>query len=442
MELTATRRWFATLVYIALCSFEIASLPVNANALREGTEINAGNWEQMKSQTFESKTIESMVSDKIQMMVREYGLKITLKHSEPMTYGNAIMDATARYSGQVKYDPQTRKVSGYVAGIPFPDYKAIEAAPPEQAGDMLIYNWFYAGVADGDYTGCYGPYATLQIDPAKGIERIQGASATVFRTLGRTSGGPTQVGNDPNVRKLQVIVFDSPYDIAGLGIYRVVYDDGRVDDLYAYVKSVRRVRRLSGGSWMDTLAGTDILNDDTYSFTGHPIWYPRIELKEKRWVLWPVHSQPIKTHDLEEVLDYKNPPYWNFINNAWEPRQVYVVEVTTPDGHPYGKKITYMDAELPAALWTEAYTRSGEFWRIIYSTYGPEPPKPGEGGPALYQLYNFGAWDVRYAHGNYMDCGQWDSNLPLQVKDISPRLLIDAANGKRIGQKTQFGKGP
>jgi len=440
MESGIKNRRLAALAGAALLALGQAG--VHAQDLAEGTEINAGNWEQMKAQTYEGKSIASMVPDSIQKAVREYGLKITLRHSEPMTYANHIMEATAKYSPEVKYDPTTRMVNGWVAGIPFPDGKMIEAAPPEQGGDMVLYNVALSGAIVADNTNCYGPYATLQIDPKKGVERVQGGSASYFRVKGRTTGGPTQVGDDPHVRKIQTIVFDSPYDIAGLGIYRKIYDDGRVDDIFAYVKSVRRIRRLSGGSWMDTLAGTDILNDDTYSFEGHPTWYPRNDLKGKRWILWPVHSPAIQAHDLDTVVDYKNPPYWNPINKWWEPREVYVVEVTTPDGHPYGKKVIYVDAQIPVALFTEAYTRSGELWRIIYSMMGPEPTKPGEGGPAAYQLYNFGAWDIRKNHGNYMDCGRWDTNFPQRYEDVTPRSLMDAASGKRLGLENKFGKGP
>jgi hypothetical protein len=420
------------------------ALPLGLRAadLAEGTQINAGNWEQMRTRTYEGKTIESMVPEAIQKAVREYGLEITLRHSEPARLAGHIREATARYSSQVRYDPATRKVTGWVAGIPFPDPTVIESAPPEQGGDMVLYNAALAAVNVADNSNCYGPYATLQIDPEKGIERVQGASASYFRVKGRTTGGPTFVGKKPNELKIQVIVFDSPYDIAGLGVYRMIHDDGQLDDIYAYVKSVRRIRRLSGGSWMDTLAGTDILNDDTYSLEAHPTWYPRNELKGKRWMLWPVHSPPIEKHDLDEVLDYRNPPYWNPINTWWEPRQVYEVEITTPKGHPYGRKTVYVDAEIPRVLLSVAYTKSGALWRVIYSMIGPEPPKPGEDGPAAYQLYNFGAWDFRKNHGNYMDCGRWDTNVPMRYDDVTPRLLSEAAAGKRLGQTPEFGKGP
>ena len=166
------------------------STRLSAADLAEGTEINAGNWEQMAGQTYEGKTIESMVPEAIQKAVREYGLKITLRHSEPATLVSHIREATAQYSPQVKYDPATRKVTGWVAGTPFPDAAAIESAPPEQGGDMVLYNSALAAVNVADNTNCYGPYATLQIDPKKGIERVQGASASYFRVKGRTTGGP------------------------------------------------------------------------------------------------------------------------------------------------------------------------------------------------------------------------------------------------------------
>jgi hypothetical protein len=158
----------------AVTALTLGSISVSAQDLTEGTEINAGNWEQMKAQTYEGKTIESMVPDSIQKAVREYGLKITLRHSEPMTYANHIMEATAKYSPMVKYDPASRMVDGWVAGIPFPDNKMIEAAPPAQGGDMVLYNVALSGAIVGDNTNCYGPYATLQIDPKKGVERVQG----------------------------------------------------------------------------------------------------------------------------------------------------------------------------------------------------------------------------------------------------------------------------
>jgi hypothetical protein len=41
-----------------------------------------------------------------------------------------------------------------------------------------------------------------------------------------------------------------------------------------------------------------------------------------------------------------------------------------------------------------------------------------------------------------MDCGRWDTNVDIRYEDVTPRMLSEAANGKRLGQNPQFGKGP
>ena len=73
MESGIKNRRLAALAGAALLAF---GQGVHAQDLAEGTEINAGNWEQMKAQTYEGKAIASMVPDSIQKAVREYGLKI------------------------------------------------------------------------------------------------------------------------------------------------------------------------------------------------------------------------------------------------------------------------------------------------------------------------------------------------------------------------------
>ena len=40
-----------------------------------------------------------------------------------------------------------------------------------------------------------------------------------------------------------------------------------------------------------------------------------------------------------------------------------------------------------------------------------------------------------------MDCGRWDTNAPLRYEDVTPRLLSEAANGKRLGLDTAIRQG-
>ena len=91
-----------------------------------------------------------------------------------------------------------------------------------------------------------------------------------------------------NIAQKTYFVAHYPQDIRGLGLFSVRYNqaDSKVpDDSYAYLKSVRRVRRLSGGAWMDPIGGTDQLYDDWDIWDAAPTKYKSNKLIEKRWVL-------------------------------------------------------------------------------------------------------------------------------------------------------------
>ena len=147
----------------------------------------------------------------------------------------------------------------------------------------------------------------------------------------------------------------------GIGTFSIRYNDGRVDDAWAYVRSVRRTRRTGGGSWMDPTGGTDVHNDEHPLHSGYPGWYPNIKFIEKRWVLAVANSKEWgAVGGNYPIFDLKTKPYWTPVN-TWEPREVYVIEVTMPDEHHYGKKIVTFDAKTWLGYFNEAYDKRGDF---------------------------------------------------------------------------------
>src|SRR5690606_2320772 len=66
--------------------------------------------------------------------------------------------------------------------------------------------------------------------------------------------------------------FNSPFDIAGTAFLILRYDDPRkADDSWAYIPSLRRVRRISVEVKSDSLLGTDHTLEDFYGFNGRPL---------------------------------------------------------------------------------------------------------------------------------------------------------------------------
>ena len=84
----------------------------------------------------------------------------------------------------------------------------------------------------------------------------------------------------------------------------------------------------------------NLLNDDSQGLQANPMWYSNGKCVAERHVLEVVDMPDLnyanKLHDINNWVDVKNPPHWNYINTRYQPRKVFVVEGTPPDYHPYG----------------------------------------------------------------------------------------------------------
>lgn len=343
--------------------------------LKEGTVINAANIDKMKPQEFEGKTIASMLPEKIEWWIRNHGLNITLRHSEPLLVNPRWVEETNKYSGDVKFDPKTRDVTGYKAGLAFPNIKNDD---PNKASKLLWNMYLTAGYPKQDYF--YIPFFRYQlIDAKKGLEsEMEWVFLRVFNR-GALSGLYKIDEKDP-VDFKQICMALEPYDIRGIGTFFKRYKDGRTDDTWAYLRSVRRTRRLSGGTWMDPIGGTDQLNDEIEISSAYPAWYKGFKYLGKRYVLAIAHSREPAYNKADNSfpnIDLKNPPYWNPVD-TWEPREVHVFEVILPEEHSLSKRVIYLDAQIPIGYYSEAYDKKGDFVKIYllsyYSVLGLDSP--------------------------------------------------------------------
>lgn len=351
-----------TLFVVALgAALGVLTAPSVAEEVPPGTVINAANLDAMKDNTFEGKRIGDMIPERNEWQIREHGLTIKLKKSEPHPVDPRWAAATKKYAKDVKFDTATREVSGYKAGMPFPE---IDPADPH-AGIKVIWNFNY-GVPHGDIQD-FRKFAYLLIDGDSGLERTQQWAYIRYYMKSRLGGEP--VKGDGSIYFKQLLFATYPQDIKGLGTFMFRYDTGKRDDVWAYIRTVRRIRRLSGGAWMDPIGGTDQLQDDIEIFNAHPTWYPKYNFLGKKWTLVIANSvQPTwieeagSTEEKFPRVDLTNPPYWNPLDE-WEPRECDVVEAITPEEHPYSRKVMYFDAMNARPYFSFAYDRKGEFWK-------------------------------------------------------------------------------
>ena len=108
------------ILVILLCVATSAMAPVAfAAALPAGTVIEKSNIDKIKNDTFDGHTIASLLTEKVEWQIRDWGLKITLDHAKPLPVESRLVEATKKYSGRAKFDPATKEVTGYVAAVSY-----------------------------------------------------------------------------------------------------------------------------------------------------------------------------------------------------------------------------------------------------------------------------------------------------------------------------------
>jgi len=404
-----------------------------AAELAPGTVISKANFESIKNDTFEGHTIASMVPDKLEWMINNYNLTIKIAHSKKIEMDPKYVEATKKWSKDVKFNPADRTVSGWKAGMLFPP-ETIKMDDPN-AGDKVIWN---LRAATYGATMDLRDIAWVFLDAKKGYERVQRFQSRRYYMEGRLDGGPVTVG-DGTISQKTYFVATSPQDIRGLGTFSVRYnqaDSKKPDDAYAYLKSVRRVRRLSGGAWMDPIGGTDQLYDDWDIWDAAPTKYRSNKLIEKRWILAIAHSPEVSVDNSQTgksiAAEYPtqgiaDAPYFLPNKNvAWEPREVYVVEGTPPPEHPYSKKVVYMEVGFPRPYLGYALDQKGEFWKMFI--FQNRPDVGDDGYKAVMPVVGH-IIDVKRGHAT-----NWSANMksnPKGVKetDVSLNILEEVATG-------------
>ncbi|MEQ9010605.1 DUF1329 domain-containing protein [Algiphilus sp.] len=355
---------------LSALALTLAASPLHAETLSDGVVISAENLDSVLEDTYQGHKISDLLTERVTWLVREHNLKIELGDTPAFDIDDNYWKLTEENAGQATLNTETRQMENWNgAGMPFP-LRDIDMDDPH-AGDKLIWN-FFTYQTDGDVTRF--PFTYLLIDGNSGLERTQEWAWIRYKYSGRFSPK-----NEPNINEEGETILNKtlinaryPRDIRGLGTLATTYYEDRVDDSFAYLPAVRRIRRLSGGAWMDPIGGTDQLQDDINVWNTHPNWYPKIEVTGKRWILVPVgeswSSFPDKDTNAEKYpfINLAEAPYWQPAQFKWEPREVYVIEATAPDEHPYSKKIMYYSTELPWIYQGETYDKKGEFWKYLW----------------------------------------------------------------------------
>ena len=116
------------------------------------------------------------------------------------------------------------------------------------------------------------------------------------------------------------------------------------------------------------MQGTDFTFDDLRSFSGIPPQYGWECLGETD-IIAPMNAKTLAYPYTEE--EYNFGPYgFSYSNDLWELRKAWVVRMDPKnEDHPYHHKDLYIDKETYVPLYSFAYDRRGELWKIIWHNH-------------------------------------------------------------------------
>lgn len=308
-----------------------------------------------------------------------------------------VLDCNEQYQDQVSL-AEDGALQNYVCGYPFANEDIKEGDP--QAGMRVAWNydkrWYWRGYFvnnalttwlrfGGEHTspepeqppeGWRGEeYPIKPEDWQYDTEKIYGGGGRFERSLGtfyhrayysHLPMYPESNYQLPNVADAGEVYwkeftgFFSPYDVRGTAFIVARYDDPRRgDDGWAYVPSLRRVRRISAEVKSDSLMGTEHTLEDFYGFSGRPLEWNWNFLGWKDMIA--VH---IKTKWDDDGVRYGGPDGW-LNDDVWQVRRMAIVERLPKDPrHPYSSAIQVVDAETWETWLHIAFDRKGKLWKV------------------------------------------------------------------------------
>ncbi len=326
-----------------LFSMVLLSLPVMAVEPKPGTIIDLHNWQQYK---------ECLTPPLIEQIKMGLSFPVVKDRPELLNPAPGYIKASERNRGKVEIGPKGELLN-WVSGQPFPETD-IDLKDP-QAGLKVAYNHERRPKGDDQ---SLEKYFLKMVDP-HGKERCLGGmdkSYLILQIMGRTDLGPMPewLPNPTGIRFLNILSIDYPYDLKGTMRYMIRYDDpDKDDDIWMYIPTMRRVRRMSGAQRQDSFGGTDSTYDDIRGFDGRP--------GEHNWRL--IGEQKILV-GVDTQVPHKRKGF--LIPAPRALRDCWVVEaIPKQKGYVYAKKVMWVDKGFCALPWHfMVYDHQGRLWKV------------------------------------------------------------------------------
>jgi hypothetical protein len=301
------------------------------------------------------------------------------------------------------------EMRNFIGGTPF----------PQPGNDPIKIAWNRdRGTYEGDDMNLRGIRFEV-VDP-KGRGRSVDVDYNRLRWAYRSYRDPRPElpGNTAGIYRTTALRVFAPFDLAGLNMLVVKYKDtSKEEDLYLYVPTMRRVRRMSAGQRCDSLAGTDAAWDDSDNYDGEVRQndYKYLGIQDK--LVWYDISYPYP-----ETADWAG-PYLSGL--PFQRRPMIIIEATSNiPNFCYKKRIWWIDPISFKLYNSTMYDQKGRLWKEQYIavTKSMKDPKNPLNIPAA--MTQFIDWIAQHASPwHYLPPEKGQKNGPNQNVGWDPGIF-------------------
>ena len=324
------------------------------------------------------------------------GMEVKIKDAGDISPPKAYADATEKFKGQATI-ASDGALENYTAGRPFDP--ATFTPGSKEDGSKMAWNWNFrwqlAGLHVGEVHWVWvrkgGEHSGHEV-----MKEANGKYAPFYEgggTFERVLTGPYRrvmfshrsdlaesnykVNNGEGFAKgtefREYTGFTSPFDISGTAFLILRYDDPRkTDDSWAYLPSLRRVRRISVEVKSDSLLGTDHTLEDFYCFNGRPL--------EHEWEYVGTVNELAVARSRNTHAVYYGPNGWA-MKDDWALRQLDVLKQTPKRAqHPYSLKFLHIDRQSGECYYANAFDKAGQVWKVwqLSKLFSDDPQAAGQ----------------------------------------------------------------
>jgi hypothetical protein len=364
---------------VGCCAIAIAVAVVTAMAAcaEDGLRITADNVAQYRA------LLPASVYERVR--AGEYVLPVVAVDAAKFraNYTDRFWAATAANKGKFGIDADTGgltdaatgKIPDHYFGLPFPE---ITANDP-QAGTKIVHNYRARRMQmDGDVH----TFDLSDVTESGEVLRTVKILLSQRYYVGTTAAPPAPLPDNTESRQLAAAL--APKDLEGVGVLTWRFNDWTTwDQVWAFLPTIRRVRRVRSSTRGDRVPGFEVQGDDADCYDNKTTYFTW-KLAGEGDVIGPLGTATpyaIPLEDESPTRRVMTVPYnravfetrgakgagWFTIDNAFVRRPVWIVEGVPKD--PYyesGKVVLYVDRDLYHGYYKLSFTKAGELYRTNF----------------------------------------------------------------------------